>query len=143
MATINSGTVETLAADFAGELIQPREPGYHVARQIWNGHVQRRPARIARCRGVAHVMATVRFCREHDLPASVRCGGRHAVAGHAMCEGGVVIHLSAMTGSRVDPLARTSRSRAAAACSRIGTDRARRSGSPQPAGSSATPGLAA
>jgi hypothetical protein len=72
------------------------------------------------------VMAAVRFCREHDLPASVRCGG-HAVAGHAICEGGVVIDLSAMTGSRVDPLARTSRSRAAA-CSRIWTERARRSG---------------
>jgi hypothetical protein len=106
MATINSGTIETLAADFAGELIQPRDAGYDAARQIWNGHVQRRPALIARCRGVADVMAAVRFCREHDLPASVRCGG-HAVAGHAIREGGVVIVLSAMTGSRVDPLART------------------------------------
>jgi FAD/FMN-containing dehydrogenase len=68
--------------------------------------VQRRPALIARCRGAADVMAAVRFCREHDLPASVR-GGGHAVAGHAVSGGGVVIDLSAMTGSRVDPLART------------------------------------
>jgi hypothetical protein len=60
MATINSGTIETLAADFAGELIQPREAGYDAARQIWNGHAQPRPALIARCRGVADVMATVR-----------------------------------------------------------------------------------
>jgi FAD/FMN-containing dehydrogenase len=51
-------------------------------------------------------MAAVRFCRDHDLPASVR-GGGHAVAGHAIGDGGVVIDLSAMTGSRVDPLART------------------------------------
>ena len=51
-------------------------------------------------------MAAVRFCREHDLPASVR-GGGHAVAGHAICDGGGVIDLSAMTGTRVDPLART------------------------------------
>jgi hypothetical protein len=48
----------------------------------------------------------VRFCWEHELPASVR-GGGHAVAGHAICDRGVVIDLSAMTGSRVDPLART------------------------------------
>src|SRR5215207_5922319 len=34
-------------------------------------------------------------------------GGGHAVAGHAICDGGVVLDLSAMTGSRVDPLART------------------------------------
>jgi FAD/FMN-containing dehydrogenase len=106
MATIDSATIETLAANFAGELIQPREVGYDAARQLWNGHVQRRPALIARCGGVADVMAAVRFCRDHDLPASVR-GGGHAVAGHAICDGGVVIDLSAMTGSRVDPLART------------------------------------
>ena len=51
-------------------------------------------------------MAAVRFCREHNLPASVR-GGGHAVAGHAICDRGVVIDLSAMTGTRVDPLAGT------------------------------------
>jgi FAD/FMN-containing dehydrogenase len=106
MTTIDRAAIETLAANFAGELIQPYDPGYHAARQIWNGHVQRRPALIARCRGVADVMATVRFCREHDLPASLR-GGGHAVAGHAICDGGVVIDLSAMTGARIDPLART------------------------------------
>ena len=98
--------VTALAASFAGELIRPEDPGYDRARQIWNGGIQRRPALIARCRGVADVMAAVRFCREHDLPASVR-GGGHAVAGHAIVDGGVVIDLSAMTGSRVDPLART------------------------------------
>src|SRR5215211_4328210 len=106
MEAIDGAIIETLAANFGGELIQPQEGGYDTARQIWNGHVQRRPALIARCRGAADVMAAVRFCREHDLPASVR-GGGHAVAGHAICDGGVVIDLSAMTGSRVDPLART------------------------------------
>ncbi len=106
MATIKSAGIDTLASDFAGELIQPQDPGFDAARQIWNGHVQRWPALIARCRGGADVMAAVRFCREHDVPASVR-GGGHAVAGHAICEGGVVIDLLAMTGSRVDPLART------------------------------------
>jgi len=103
---IDGATLETLAANFSGELIQPQDTGFDATRQIWNGHVQRRPALIARCRGAADVMAAVRFCREHDLPASVR-GGGHAVAGHAICDGGVVIDLSAMTGSRVDPLART------------------------------------
>jgi FAD/FMN-containing dehydrogenase len=106
VARIDSATLETLAANFSGELIQPQDAGFDAARQIWNGHVQRRPALIARCRGAADVMATVRFCRDNDLPASVR-GGGHAVAGHAICDGGVVIDLSAMTGSRVDPLART------------------------------------
>jgi FAD binding domain/Berberine and berberine like len=106
MTMIDGAAVETLASDFAGDLIQESDAAFDAARQIWNGHVQRRPVLIARCRGVADVMAAVRFCREHDLPASVR-GGGHAVAGHAICDGGVVIDLSAMTGSRVDPLART------------------------------------
>jgi hypothetical protein len=55
---------------------------------------------------VADVIAAVRFGREHALRPSVR-GGGHAVAGHALCNDGLVIDLSTMTGSRVDPLART------------------------------------
>jgi FAD/FMN-containing dehydrogenase len=106
VVTIDGASLETLAANFAGELFRPQDTGFHAARQLWNGHVQRRPALIARCGGAADVMAAVRFCRDHELPASVR-GGGHAVAGHAICEDGVVIDLSAMTGSRVDPPART------------------------------------
>ncbi len=63
---------------------------------------------IARCTGTADVMAAVRFARERELPASVR-GGGHAVAGHALCEGGLLIDLSAMVGVRVNPEARTAR----------------------------------
>jgi FAD/FMN-containing dehydrogenase len=106
MVRTEGASIEALAASFAGEVIQPQEARFDAARQIWNGHVQRRPALIVRCRGAADVIAAVRFCRDNDLPASVR-GGGHAVAGHAIREGGVVIDLSAMTGSRVDPLART------------------------------------
>ena len=106
MATIDGVAVDRLAASFAGELIRPDDPAYDDARQIWNGHIQRRPVLIARCSGVADVMAVVRFCRDHGLPASVR-GGGHAVAGHAISDGGVVIDLSPMTGTRVDPMART------------------------------------
>jgi hypothetical protein len=91
-----------------GELIRPEDPGYDQARQVWNGRIQRRPALIARCRDAADVMAAVRFGREHDLLTSIR-GGGHAVAGHAVAEGGLVIDLSAMTGTRVDPAARTIR----------------------------------
>ena len=106
--TIDASAIETFAAGFLGEVITPDHPGYDASRQIWNGHIQRRPAVIARCNGVADVMAAVRFGREHDLLTSVR-GGGHAVAGHAVCDDGLVIDLSAMTGTRVDPLARTIR----------------------------------
>jgi FAD/FMN-containing dehydrogenase len=93
---------------FFGPVFEPGDDGYEAARQIWNGDIQRRPALIAGCTGTADVVAAVRFARERGLPVAVR-GGGHSVAGHALCDGGVVIDLSPMTGVRVDPLARTVR----------------------------------
>jgi FAD/FMN-containing dehydrogenase len=100
--------VDALRSSFLGELIEPEDATYNDARKVWNGQVDRRPALIARCRGVADVIAAVRFAREHGLLIAVR-GGGHAVAGHALCDDGIVIDLSAMTGTRVDPLAQTIR----------------------------------
>jgi FAD/FMN-containing dehydrogenase len=107
-ASLDEAAGNGLAANLLGELVRPGDGAYDDVRKIWNGFIDRRPALIARCRGVADVMAAVRFAREHDLPASVR-GGGHAVAGYAVCDDGLLIDLSAMTGSRVDPLARTIR----------------------------------
>ena len=103
MSTLDTGA---LAGSFMGDLVAPDHEGYDAARQIWNGQIQRHPALIARARGAADVIAAVRFCRDEGLPASVR-GGGHAVAGHAVLDDGVVIDLSEMVGTRVDPLART------------------------------------
>ena len=93
---------------FLGVVLEPGDEGYETARQIWNGDIQRRPAVIARCSGTADVLAAVKFARERSLPVAVR-GGGHAVAGHAVCDDGLVIDLSPMTGVRVDPLAGTVR----------------------------------
>jgi FAD/FMN-containing dehydrogenase len=95
-------------AGFLGAVLQAGDEGFETARQIWNGDIQRQPAVIARCTGTADVLAAVRFARERELPIAIR-GGGHAVAGHAMCDGGLVIDLSAMSGVRVDPLAGTVR----------------------------------
>ncbi len=120
MTTIATSPVEALATHFSGDLIDRDHSTYDSARQVWNGEIQRHPALIARCRGAADVTAVVRFAREHDLPASVR-GGGHAVAGHAVLDDGVVIDLSAMTGTRVDPAARTIQ--AAGGCLQSDVDR--------------------
>jgi len=90
---------------FLGEVLEPGDESYESSRKVWNGDIKRRPALIARCSGPADVLAAVRFGREQELAVAVR-GGGHAVAGHALCEGGLVIDLSPMTGVRVDPLAR-------------------------------------
>jgi FAD/FMN-containing dehydrogenase len=94
------------APELRGELLVPASPGYDTARAIWNGAIDRRPALIARCTGVADVVAAVRFAREHELEIAVR-GGGHNVAGTAVCDDGIVIDLSAMRAVWVDPGDRT------------------------------------
>jgi FAD/FMN-containing dehydrogenase len=91
---------------FRGQLITAQDEGYDSARAIWNGAIDRHPRLIARCAGTPDVIAAVRFAREHDLDIAIR-GGGHNVAGTAVCEGGIVIDLSAMRGVRVDPGGRT------------------------------------
>ena len=102
---------DELGGSFGGELLLPTSAGYDTARRIWNGAIDRRPACIARCTGVADVVAAVRLARERDLLVAVRSGG-HGVAGHAVCDQGLVIDLSPMKGIRVDPQARTARAQA-------------------------------
>jgi hypothetical protein len=49
--------MEALRTNFAGELLTPQDGGYDEARKIWNGNIDRRPALLARCTGVADVIA--------------------------------------------------------------------------------------
>jgi FAD/FMN-containing dehydrogenase len=102
---------ERLGDSFRGQVIVPADADYEASRRIWNGAIDRRPACIARCTGMADVVAAVRFARERDLLVAVRSGG-HGVAGHAVCDGGLMIDLSPMKGVRVDPEARTARAQA-------------------------------
>jgi FAD/FMN-containing dehydrogenase len=90
---------------FRGRVIAPDDAEYDSARAVWNGAIGRRPRFIARCIGVADVVAAVRFARESDLDIAIR-GGGHNVAGTAVCDDGIVIDLSAMRGVRVDPVER-------------------------------------
>jgi FAD/FMN-containing dehydrogenase len=87
------------------------DPGYDMARTLPNAMIDRRPAIIARCTGAADVIACVRFAREHDVVVSVR-GGGHSVAGKSICDGGLMIDLSAMKGIRIDLARRTARAEA-------------------------------
>ena len=100
--------VQQLRTSFAGPLLRPFDERYEEVRSIWNGAIRRRPALIARCTGTADVLAALRFARDRGLEISVR-GGGHAVAGHALCDGGVLIDLSPMTSVRVDPESRKAR----------------------------------
>jgi FAD/FMN-containing dehydrogenase len=97
--------VASLRTYFGGELIGPDDPPYDAARCVWNGMIDKRPALIARCTGVADVRLGVTFARTHALPVAIR-GGGHNAAGHATCDGGLVLDLRPMKGIRVDAAAR-------------------------------------
>jgi hypothetical protein len=94
-----------------GELIRPGEPAYDEQRRIWNGSIDRSPALIARCSGVADVIAAVRFARKQGLLVALRSGG-HSYPGLSVCDAGMVIDLGQMRGIRIDPEGRTARAQA-------------------------------
>ncbi|MGH2604055.1 MAG: FAD-binding oxidoreductase, partial [Dehalococcoidia bacterium] len=107
-ATLDADTLQEFRGRLRGTTIVPGDPGYDEVRAVRNGLINRHPALIARCSGVADVVDCVNFARDYNLLLSVR-GGGHNVAGNAVNDGGVVIDLSEMRGVHVDPAARTAR----------------------------------
>jgi FAD binding domain/Berberine and berberine like len=110
---LDEAAVDELKSAFRGELIRPGDASYDEHRKVWNGSIDRRPALIARCAGVADVIAAVRFARRAQLPVAVRSGG-HSFPGLSVADNAIVIDLRQMRGIRVDPEARTARVQAGA-----------------------------
>jgi FAD/FMN-containing dehydrogenase len=101
-------SLEQLAPSFTGQLLQPLDAGYDESRRVHNGLIDKRPALVARCCGVADVADAVKLARTLKLEVAVR-GGGHNVSGRATTDGGLMIDLSPMKGIHVDPAARTVR----------------------------------
>ncbi len=108
---LDATALRELEGSFRGDLIRPWDTAYDEHRKVWNGSIDRRPALIARCAGVADVIAAVQFAKRADLQVAVR-GGGHSFPGLSTCDGGIVIDLGLMKGIRVDPEARTARAQA-------------------------------
>jgi len=108
MTSSLADAVTELAGGFSGQLLQPSDAGYQEARKLHNGLVDKRPALIARCRGVADVVEAVNLARRMNLEVAVR-GGGHNVAGRATVDGGLMIDLMPMKGIHVDSRNRTVR----------------------------------
>jgi FAD/FMN-containing dehydrogenase len=105
MNTAIGNSIETLKERLDGPLLLPSDAGYDEVRAIWNGMIDRMPAVIVRCRNESDVVHAVKYARENQLTVSIR-GGGHNIAGHAVCEGGMMIDLSTMKEVRVDVPAR-------------------------------------
>jgi FAD/FMN-containing dehydrogenase len=105
---MDRAALDALKADLRGQLIAPDDPAYEAARKVYNAMIDRRPRLIARCADVGDVITALRFGREHGLLIAVR-GGGHNAGGLGVVDDGLVIDLSPMRYTRVDPAARTVR----------------------------------
>jgi FAD/FMN-containing dehydrogenase len=103
--------LEQLRRSFGGQCIGPRDAGYEVARTVWNGMIDLRPALIARPSREDDVSLAVNIARENGVLLAVR-GGGHNVAGFGTCDGGLVLDMTGMKGMRVDAAARTAEAQA-------------------------------
>jgi FAD/FMN-containing dehydrogenase len=103
---LDASGLRELESSFAGRLVRPGDADYDEQRKVWNGSIDRHPALIARCTGVADVIAAVGFARNTGLTVAVRSGG-HSFPGHSVCDDGMVIDLGPMKSISVDPDART------------------------------------
>ncbi|WP_027800639.1 FAD-binding oxidoreductase [Paraburkholderia dilworthii] len=105
MTQVSSSAIEELKTAVRGQLVLPDDSGFDEARSIWNAMIDRRPAMILRCAGVADVRRGMAFARDNELPLAIR-GGGHNIAGSALCDDGLVMDFSLMKSVRIDPLAR-------------------------------------
>jgi FAD/FMN-containing dehydrogenase len=109
--TLDPTVIEELRTRLRGALLFPGSPGYDESRSIWNAMIDRRPALIARCLGVADVVACVNFARQNKLALSIK-GGGHNISGLAVSDGCMMLDMSLMRGVWVDSSARIARAQA-------------------------------
>ncbi|HET9756374.1 MAG TPA: FAD-binding oxidoreductase [Candidatus Limnocylindrales bacterium] len=105
---VQDDALRSLSETLRGELLLPGDDGYEIARRVFNGMIDKRPAAIARVRGTSDVIAAIAYARDRGLPVGVR-GGGHNVAGHGTCDDGLLIDFSMMRGARVDLASQTVR----------------------------------
>ncbi len=105
MADLPVSDVEALQAAVRGKVLKPGDAGYDEARTIWNAMIDRHPAVIVRCAGVADVRQALSFAHTHDLHIAIR-GGGHNIAGSAVCDHGLMLDMSGMKSVRIDPEAK-------------------------------------
>lgn len=111
--TIPDEKLEELRMGFHGPVITPADDEYDLARVVHNGMFDRRPGLIIACQSTGDVIDAVNLARQLDLLVAVR-GGGHGIAGHCICDDGLLIDLSPMRGVWVDADSRTVRAQAGA-----------------------------
>src|SRR6266542_6516009 len=99
-------SITELRAEITGRVIAPDDAEYDEARTVFYGGIGRRSAVIVRVADGTDVSKVVILARETGLPLAVRSGG-HSLAGHSVCDGGIVLDLTDMKTLDIDVAGRT------------------------------------
>jgi FAD/FMN-containing dehydrogenase len=98
--------ISELRSTVKGAVIAPGDAGYDAARTVFYGGIDRRPAVIVRAGDATDASAVVALSRRTGLELAIRSGG-HSLAGHGVCDGGIVLDLSPMRAIQIDAEQRT------------------------------------
>ena len=108
---LSQDILNSLKTRLRGPVLAPGDAGYEDSRTVWNNMIDRRPAMLARCLGVADVIECVRFARDHNLLLCIK-GGGHNIAGLAVADDAFMLDMSLMRGVWVDPHGRVAHAQA-------------------------------
>lgn len=108
---LKQDALDMLRSRIKGPVFSAGDSRYEESRTVWNGMIDKHPALVVRCLGVADVIACVNFAREHDLLLCIK-GGGHNIAGLATADGAMMLDMSLMRGVWVDPQQRVARAQA-------------------------------
>ena len=100
---LKQDVLNALRMRLKGPVLVPGDAGYDESRTVWNAMIDRKPALVARCLGVADVIACVQFAREHNLLLCIK-GGGHNIAGLATAEGALMLDMSLALTRTAPPL---------------------------------------
>jgi FAD/FMN-containing dehydrogenase len=103
---LSETSVKEFRESLRGSLVEPHDKGYDDARIVFNAMINKRPRMIVYCKDVADVISSVNFARNNNLLLAIR-GGGHNGGGLGICDDGLVIDLSAIKNTKVDPVAKT------------------------------------
>jgi len=98
---VDPAAFKQLRGRLRGPLLMPEDSGFEASRTVWNAMIDRRPAAVARCLGVADIQASLQWAREHGVPLTIK-GGGHNIAGLAVADDSLMLDMSLRRGVWVD-----------------------------------------
>lgn len=110
-AELDPNVLSEFKLQLNGPMIFAHDAEYEDSRTVWNAMIDKKPAFVVRCLGVADVIRCVQFASTHDLLLCIK-GGGHNIAGLATADGAMMLDMSLMRGVWVDPKERVAHAQA-------------------------------